>query len=169
MFSAHFAQLKWENQHLPPKNFLELLRILPSIQRSAFLADSMRVSTKSELECLTPPAGLKPTLFSKKYFDSLPLEPRLPRSYDKVRFACTTQLSAWQQEDPLPQSRKDIHLVCSCSSVKSAHMHVQGQHPWHGSCAALIVRMFTTNDNTHATPSQPPRATEGHTDRQSRQ
>ena len=43
----------------PPQNFLELLRILPSIQRSAFLADSMRVSTKSESECLTPPAGLK--------------------------------------------------------------------------------------------------------------
>ena len=36
-----------------------MLRILPSIQRSAFLADSMRVSTKSESECLTPPAGLK--------------------------------------------------------------------------------------------------------------
>ena len=35
-----------------------MLRILPSIQRSASLADSMRVSTKSESECLTPPAGL---------------------------------------------------------------------------------------------------------------
>ena len=58
MFSAHFAQLKWENHHPPPQNFLELLRILPSIQRSAFLADSMRVSTKYESECLTPPAGL---------------------------------------------------------------------------------------------------------------
>ena len=58
MFSAHFAHLKWENHHPPPYNFLELLRILPSIQRSAFLADSMRVSTKSESECLTPPAGL---------------------------------------------------------------------------------------------------------------
>ena len=36
-----------------------MLRILPSIQRSVFLADSMPVSTKSESECLTPPAGLK--------------------------------------------------------------------------------------------------------------
>ena len=62
MFSAHFAQLKWENHHPPPQNFLELLRILPSIQRSTFLADSMRVSTKSESECLTPPAGLKRSL-----------------------------------------------------------------------------------------------------------
>ena len=31
---------------------------MPSIQRSAFRADSMPVSTKSESECLTPPAGL---------------------------------------------------------------------------------------------------------------
>ena len=65
MFSAHFAQLKWENHHPPPQNFLELLRILPSIQRSAFLADSMRVSTKSESECLTPPAGLKGEVYSE--------------------------------------------------------------------------------------------------------
>ena len=59
MFSAHFAQLKWENHHPPPQNFLELLRILPSIPRSAFLADSLPVSTKFESECLTPPAGFK--------------------------------------------------------------------------------------------------------------
>ena len=50
-----------------------MLRILPSIQRSVFLADSMRVSTKSESECLTPPAGLNwniGNVFGKKSFFS---------------------------------------------------------------------------------------------------
>ena len=59
MFSPQFVQLKWENHHPPPKFFLELLRIVPSILRSAFSADSKPVSAKSESERLTPPAGLK--------------------------------------------------------------------------------------------------------------
>ena len=104
MFSAHFAQLKWENHHPPPQNFLELLRIQPSIQRSAFLADSMRVSTKSESECLTPPAGLKGKIKEEKTFRQgieLSISDLLPKKFvsfppkdEVVRLRSTQQLAA---------------------------------------------------------------------------
>ena len=57
-----------------------MLRILPSIQRSAFLADSMPVSTKSESGCLTPPAGLN----SIKHL-----------TYTKISISATEEAAAW--------------------------------------------------------------------------
>ena len=52
-----------------------MLRILPSIQRSAFLADSMPVSTKSESERLTPPAGLNNKNIYETKYHSLAFSP----------------------------------------------------------------------------------------------
>ena len=59
MFSAHFAPVEQENHNAQPWNFLELLRILPSSHRSAFLAGSLPTFAETESGWLTPPAGLK--------------------------------------------------------------------------------------------------------------
>ena len=59
MFSAHFAPVEQENHNAQPWNFLELLRILPSSHRSAFLAASLPTFAETESGWLTPPAGLK--------------------------------------------------------------------------------------------------------------
>ena len=58
MFSAHFALVEQENHNAQPYNVLELLRIPPSSQRSAFLTGSLPTFAKTESGWLTPPAGL---------------------------------------------------------------------------------------------------------------
>ena len=58
MFSTHFALVEQENHNSQRFNFMDLLRILSSSHRSAFLAGSLPTFAKTESERLTPPAGL---------------------------------------------------------------------------------------------------------------
>ena len=58
MFSAHFAQFKVGKRPPTTLKFSGVAKNTAFCSAKCFLADSVPVSTKSESECLTTPAGL---------------------------------------------------------------------------------------------------------------